>query len=199
MSSRDIIELYDTHVAEYDSERGRSLIEKVWLDRFLQCVPTGGTVLDIGCGMGQPIASYLLELGFNVVGVDSSRAMISLCRRRYPQGDWVVADMRDLDLDRRFDGLIAWDSFFHLSMDDQRGMFARFAEHANPNAPLLFTSGPAAGESIGSWCGKPLYHASLDAAEYRELLAVNGFAVQRFEADDASCGGHTVWLATRGR
>jgi trans-aconitate methyltransferase len=129
MSSRDIIELYDEHVAEYDSERSRSLIEKAWLDRFAKYVPTRGTVLDIGCGMGQPIASYLLGLGFEVVGVDSSPAMISLCRRRYPQAEWFAADMRELDLNRRFDGLIAWDSFFHLGMDDQRAMFARFAEH----------------------------------------------------------------------
>ncbi len=196
MSSHDIIGLYDRRAAEYDRDRSRSLFEKGWLDRFLRYVPTGGTVLDIGCGMGQPIAGYLLGLGFGVVGVDASPALISLCRTRHPQGEWLVADMRELDLSRRFDGLISWDSLFHLSMDDQRPMFARFARHAGSSAPLLFTSGPAEGESIGSWSGEPLYHASLDPAEYRELLAVNGFVVEAFQPDDADCGGHTVWLAT---
>jgi ubiquinone/menaquinone biosynthesis C-methylase UbiE len=196
MSSNDIIGLYDRRAAEYDRDRSRRLLEKRWIDRFLRHVPTGGTVLDIGCGMGEPIAGYVLGLGFEVVGVDSSPAMISLCRTRHPQGEWLVADMRELDLARRFDGLVAWDSFFHLNMDDQRAMFARFAKHAGCNAPLLFTSGPAEGESIGSWCGEPLYHASLDPAEYRESLALNGFAVQAFQPDDADCGGHTVWLAT---
>jgi hypothetical protein len=40
-----------------------------------------------------------------------------------------------------------------------------------------------------------LYHASLDAAEYRELTAVNGFELVRHTVEDPQCGGHTVWLA----
>ena len=196
MSSRDIIALYDRRAAEYDRDRSRSLFEKRWLDRFLQHVPAGGSVLDIGCGMGEPIASYLLGLGFHVVGVDSSPSMVALCRARFPDAEWLVADMRDLNLARGFDGVIAWDSFFHLSMDNQRAMFARFAEHARPGAPLLFTSGPTEGESVGSWGGEPLYHASLNPAEYRTLLALNGYRVQDYQPDDPACGDHTVWLAT---
>jgi hypothetical protein len=122
--------------------------------------------------------------------------MIALCRTRFPDAEWLVRDMRELALARRFDGLIAWDSFFHLNMDDQRAMFPRFADHTNPGAPLIFTSGPRAGESIGRYHGEPLYHASLDPTEYRRLLALNGFTVQAYEPDDAGCGGHTVWLAT---
>ena len=103
--------------------------------------------------------------------------------------------MRTLALDQPFDGLIAWDSFFHLSHAHQRRMFPIFRRHAAPGAALLFTSGPAHGEAIGSYRGEPLYHASLSEAEYRALLAANGFAVVRQVAEDADCGGHTVWLA----
>jgi SAM-dependent methyltransferase len=196
MSGRDIISLYDRLAHEYDRERGRALLEKKWLDRFLEHVPGAGTVLDLGCGMGEPIAQYILSLGYRIVGCDSSPSLIALCRARFPNEEWLVVDMRELALGRRFDGLIAWDSFFHLSMDDQRSMFLRFADHANPGAPLLFTSGPEAGESIGSYHGEPLYHASLDPTEYRRLLGHHGFTVQAYEPDDAECGGHTVWLAT---
>jgi hypothetical protein len=45
--------------------------------------------------------------------------------------------------------------------------------------------------------GEPLYHASLDAAEYRRLLAEQGFVVQDHVVEDPDCGGHTVWLAAR--
>ena len=170
-------------------------MEKAWLDRFLAMVAPGGTVLDIGCGMGEPIAKYILERGFGVVGVDSSPSLIELCRRRLPQGEWLVADMRALELGRQFDAVLAWDSFFHLGVDDQRAMFPRFAAHAGPRAPLMFTSGPAHGEAIGSYHGEPLYHASLDPAEYEHLLASNGFAVEAYVAEDPACGKHTVWLA----
>jgi len=193
--SERIIELYERHASSYDRDRGRSLFEKVWLDRFINLLPRGATVLDLGCGMGEPIASYLLQCGLNIVGVDSSASMIELCKNRFPDSEWIVADMRRLDLRRRFDGLVAWDSFFHLTAADQRGMFERFAAHANPAAPLLFTSGPGAGEAIGSFCDEPLYHASLDSAEYTGLLDAHGFVVEVHQAEDAACGGHTVWLS----
>ena len=156
-----VVDLYERHALAYDRDRSRSLRERAWLDRFLIRVPPGGTILDVGCGMGEPIARCLIERAFRVVGVDASRRMIELCRSRFPDAEWLVADMRELDLRRRFDGILAWDSLFHLSADDQRGMFRRFAEHAEPGAPLMFTSGSAEGESVGVYRGEPLYHASL--------------------------------------
>ena len=154
--------------------------------------------MDIGCGMAEPIARYVLENGFQVVGIDSSPSMIAMCRARFPDSEWLVGDMRELALGRRFDGLLAWNSFFHLNVDDQRAMFPRFAAHALPDAPLMFTSGPAHGESIGSYRGEPLYHASLDPSEYRHLLADHGFSVLSYVAEDQACGEHTVWLARYG-
>jgi SAM-dependent methyltransferase len=196
MPKEAIIALYERHAHEYDRDRGHSLHgERAWLDQLLLGVPAGGTVLDIGCGTGTPIAAYLLQRGVRVVGVDASPSMIRLCRERFPGCEWVLQDMRALQLGRRFDAIVAWDSFFHLGMEEQRAMFPRFAAHALPGAPLLFTSGPREGEAIGSYCGEPLYHASLDPAEYRRLLAANGYAVRAHVAEDPACGEHTVWLA----
>ena len=196
MGHETIIDLYERHARDFDRDRSRSLQEKEWLDRFVGHVRPSGTVLDVGCGMAEPIARYLIEAGFRVVGIDSSPSLIDMCRARFPDSSWFVADMRELALGARFDGVLAWDSFFHLHMDDQRAMFARFAAHARPGAPLMFTSGPSEGESIGSYCGEPLYHGSLDPAAYTQLLTSNGFSVQAHRANDPDCGGHTVWLAT---
>ena len=95
------------------------------------------------------MAAYLIELGYPVVGVDLSPAMIDVCRRHFPKQEWIVADMRKLALPRKFSGILAWDSFFHLRHDDHRRMFPVFREHAAPEAALMFTSGPAHGEAIG--------------------------------------------------
>jgi hypothetical protein len=70
-----------------------------------------------------------------------------------------------------------------------------FKRHAAAGAALLFTSGPAAGEQIGSYQGEPLYHASLDSDEYRKLLRDNGFTVVAHAVEDPDCGLHTIWLA----
>jgi hypothetical protein len=133
-----------------------------------------------------------------VTGIDSSPALISICKERFPDQEWIVADMRSLSLDRRFDGILAWDSFFHLCPEDQRQMFPIFRRHAFGKAALMFTSGPSHGEAIGTYKGEPRYHGSLDGAEYRSLLHENGFEVVSLVLADPDCGHHTVWLAQVG-
>ena len=193
--SERIIGLYEEHADAWDRQRGRDLHEKRWLDRFAAALPSGGTILDLGCGMGEPIARYFIERGFDVTGLDSSASLITLCRQRFPEREWIVGDMRQLALGRRFDGIIAWHSFFHLTPEDQRTMFPRFAAHANPGGALMVTTGPERGKSIGEWQGEPLYHGSLDPAEYRTLLAANGFVILDHTLRDPQCGEATVWLA----
>jgi trans-aconitate methyltransferase len=97
-----------------------------------------------------PIARYLIDRGCQVTGVDASSAMITRCADRFPGHARHLGDMRTLALDRGFDGIMAWNSFFHLTQDDQRRMFPILKCHAAAGAALMFTSGPAAGERIGS-------------------------------------------------
>jgi len=196
-TSNDVIRLYNEHGADFDSQRGRSLAEKPWLDRFTSLLPQGASILDIGCGSGEPIAGYLIGNGYDVTGIDSSLPLIELCRARFPEKLWAVADMRKLALGRRFDGLIAWHSFFHLKAEDQRRMFGIFGQHANDGAALMFTAGPGHGEAVGSFQGKPLYHASLAREEYESLLAMHGFRLLDHTLEDPDCGGATIYLARR--
>ncbi len=190
-----VIGLYRRHAAAWARDRGDRLYEGAWLDRFLAIAGPGATVLDIGCGAGQPLAKALTGLGCTVTGVDSSPEMIALCRARFPAGDWHIADMRGLALNRTFNGLLAWDSFFHLSPEHQRAMFPIFRAHAAPGAALMFTSGPSNGVAMGTYAGEPLYHASLAPTEYRALLRANGFAVKDHVIEDPTCGHRTIWLA----
>ena len=193
-----IIDIYDRYAELWDQDRPRILFEKSWLDRFLALLPVNGSVLDIGCGTAEPIARYIIDAGHALAGVDSSPTMIDICNRRFPKHDWRVADMRALSLAAKFNGLVAWDSFFHLTHDAQRRMFPIFRMHAAPNAAVMFTSGPSCGESIGRYRGESLYHSSLDEAEYISLLNDNGFDVVAHVANDPECGRHTVWLARLG-
>ncbi|MGC2636294.1 MAG: methyltransferase domain-containing protein [Acidobacteriaceae bacterium] len=170
--SERIIGLYDENAAEWDRLRGPgSLFEKPWLDRFLGLLGPGATILDLGCGSGRPIAAYFIGCGYAVTGVDSSPALIDLCRSRFPQSEWMVADMRTLELGRRFDGAIAWDSFFHLNPDDQRAAFRVFARHVQSRGALMFTSGGKHGEVLSEFAGEPLYHASLEPGGVSQAAA----------------------------
>ena len=197
-----IIGLYPRHGLAWEADRQAGHrrhpeMERSWLDRFLALAPPG-PMLDLGCGGGQPMAAYLVAQGRAVTGIDTAPALVALAQSRLPDQEWRVADMRGLDLGRRYAGILAWDSFFHLDFADQRAMFPVFQRHAQPGAALMFTSGPKHGVAMGGYAGEPLYHASLDPADYRALLNDHGFEVMDFRAEDPDCGGRTVWLA-RGR
>lgn len=197
--SDKIIELYNRHAQAWVSARlcETYLYERGWLEKFCALVGLQGTILDLGCGAGEPMAAYLSGHGYSVTGVDSSAVMVSLFQARLPAHHALIADMRQLALGRVFHGILAWDSFFHLNHDDQRRMFAVFQTHAAPQAALMFTSGPTHGEVIGQLEGEPLDHASLSADEYRALLHDHGFEVVATIANDPDCCGRTVWLAQR--
>ena len=193
-----IIDHYERHALAWDADRrAAEWNDRPWHDRFIAALPRPADVLDLGCGAGSPVAQHMADRGLRVTGVDSSPTFITLCRERLPDHEFVVADMRSLRLSRQFDGVLAWDSFFHLAPDDQRRMFDVFARHAGPSALLMFNSGPGHGESIGQYRGDPLYHASLGPEEYTALLDGTGFEVIAHAVEDATAGGRTVWLARR--
>lgn len=191
-----IIGHYERHAMVWDEDRSRGAWnDKPWLDRFIAMLAKGASVLDLGCGSGNPVARHMAAQGLRITGVDSSPKLISLCRSRLPAHTWIVGDMRTLSLKQWFQGILAWDSFFHLTPADQRRMFDVFREHAAPCTALMFNAGPSHGEAIGSYRGDPLYHASLDPAEYATLLEGIGFKIVAQVVNDPQAGGRTVWLA----
>lgn len=189
--------VYDRNAEAYDKARSRTLFEARWLIRFGDALPRGGSVLDLGCGAGEPIAAWLIAEGFRYTGVDFSEPMLDIARARWPDKDWRSADMRSLDLGQRFDGIIAWNSFFHLSEDEQRATLPRLAAHLAPAGLLLITVGPQAGETTGIVATEPVYHASLSPAAYAALLEENGLRLTAFIAEDPSCQNHTVLMAQK--
>jgi SAM-dependent methyltransferase len=194
--AEDIIGLYERHARHWAADRARGpWLDRGWHERFAAALTPAACVLDLGCGAGFPIATFLAERGFIITGVDAAPTLIEACRARLPEHTWHLGDMRALALDQRFDGILAWDSFFHLDFDDQRALFPRFAAHSRPGALLMLNTGPAHGEAIGTYRGDPLYHASLDAAEYTSLFDCAGLDVIAHVAEDPIAGGRTVWLA----
>lgn len=81
--------------------------------------------------MGEPIGKYFIDQGFDLTGIDGSAELINLARIRFPEAQFITQDMRTIDLEEKFDLIIAWNSFFHLSREDQRSMFKIFEDHLN--------------------------------------------------------------------
>lgn len=196
---RDIASLYEEIADWFDASRPKTLVEIEYLSLAIKRAPKRGMVLDLGCGGGEPIARYFIDLGFRVTGIDTSPKMIGFCKQRFPEETWLVGDMRNLKLGRRFDIIIAWDSFFHLDHESQRSMFPIFRDHIVDAGVLVFTSGPKMSEFHSPMRGRDFYHASLDPEAYQDLLASHGFRVLLNKIEDPACGEHTVWVAARAK
>ena len=194
--------VYARNAAQFDAARGKTLFERPWLERFCAGLPRGGAVVDVGCGAGEPIAQYFIEQGYVVTGVDFAEPLLEIARARFPSArfpsaDWVVQDMRRLDLGRQYDGVVAWHSYFHLTPDEQVRTLPLLADHVAPGGCLMITVGHEAGEVTGQVAGEPVYHASLAEDDYRRLLDEAGMDIVEFVRNDESCGGATILLATK--
>lgn len=188
-------DVYERNAARFDAERPKGLHEKHWIDRFLSRLAPGDRVLDLGCGAGDPIAAYINGRGFRVTGVDASSAMLELVRRRMPEGDWRFGDMRHLDLPERFHGILGWNSFFHLTRDEQRAVLPRLVRHLAAPGVLMLTVGPEDGEVGGHVGGDAVYHASLSPQEYHSILAALGMKIAEFVVEDPACDDQTILVA----
>lgn len=191
--------VYEQHGLQYDAERSRLLFEKKWLRRFENLLPASAAILDAGCGGGEPIGRYFIEQGYAVTGIDFAAPMVELAKARFPDSTWYRMDMRVLDLQESFQGIISWHSFFHLTPNEQRATLARFAQHLQPKGLLLLTVGPDAGEVTGHVGGQPVYHSSLSPAAYQEVLHSLGMTVLDFVPEDPECDFASVLLSRKVR
>ncbi len=187
--------VYQDRARDFDKERSRSLMEKPWLDRFMCGLPKGGNILDLGCGSGEPIAAYLIQQGFRLIGVDYAAAMIDIAKQRFPGHIWMVQDLRQPVEGQKFDGVISWNGLFHLSPEEQRQALPMLAQSVESGGNLMLTIGDREGEVTGTVAGAKVYHASLEPTEYQTALSQAGFSEIEFQAQDPKCGFHSVLLA----
>lgn len=189
-------DVYARNAAYWDNVRSKELSERVWLDRLTETLPKKSRLLDLGCGTGVPVAGYFLDNGFDVVGVDYAADMIKIARKRFPQGQWHVADMCELPQLGMFHAVYSWDGFFHLSPDAQKTVLPKLATCVDRGGSMLLTIGPDAGEVIGEINGEQVYHASLAPCDYEKILRRAGFQSVEFVFNDSGCGGRSIVLAS---
>jgi trans-aconitate methyltransferase len=193
--SDEVIEIYERHASDWIHGRRLHSFERPFLKTFISLMPARRSVLDIGCGTGEPIDRYLVANGCDVTAIDASPSMIALAKKHFPQLNFTVMDMRKLSIDRKFDGLLAWNSFFHLDQHSQNQMFPIFRKHSQLGTILMFSAGAYLSETFGQLGGESLYHASLDNAQYHSLLEENGFATLTVLNDSVQENWHAVWIA----
>ncbi|MCF1496235.1 methyltransferase domain-containing protein [Agrobacterium vitis] len=98
----------------------RGFLKRTLVDRS----PAGGRILDLCCGTGQMIAP-LMQLGFEVTGLDYSADMLKYACENAPSAKLVHGDARNFSFDETFDGVLSMSaSLNHMaSLDDLGRVF----------------------------------------------------------------------------
>lgn len=145
---------------------------------FVKYLPSQAKVLDVGCGTGYPIASYLDRRGFLVTGIDIAEAMIKKAKElKLSNATFLVEDILNFKSDTKFAAIIAFDSLWHIDYSQQKVIYPKVADLLEPGGLFLFTHGKKAGEIVGEMWGEKFYHSALDLVEVKKLLKDNGFEI----------------------
>jgi SAM-dependent methyltransferase len=97
----------------------------------------GRTWLDVGCGTGRHLE--YLRSSYQVTGVDASRRMLAIARRRLREVPLRQGDMRTFDLHRQFDVVSClFGAIGHFSsVRDVHAALANFARHLRPGGVCI--------------------------------------------------------------
>ena len=63
------------------------------------------SVIEMGCGTGM-LASYFLKSGFSYQGLDLSKRMLAIAKKVAPKANFLVCDMRNIKINKKFDAAI---------------------------------------------------------------------------------------------
>jgi SAM-dependent methyltransferase len=137
------VEQYPEYVSRFYDTVYLNLLQGVDLDYYLKRISEiSGPVLELGTGTGR-IFIKALENGADIYGVDVSKNMIEVLKKKIPNkfhDRLQVQDARNLKLTKKFDLVIApFRMFSHLiRVEDQIKTLNGITNHLNPDGRLIF-------------------------------------------------------------
>jgi SAM-dependent methyltransferase len=166
------------------STRAISRVGANTISAWSTALPTGGSVLDLGCGAGVPITEALVARGFAVHGIDASPVLAAAYAQRFPQCRVACEDAESSPFfHRTFDGIVAWGLLFLLTPASQRRLLTRVASALAPGGRFLFT----APVEVGTWDDISTGHLSysLGDTQYRSALMESDLVIVEEYIDEA--------------
>ncbi len=184
---------YNKIASSFNASRKRSSVSTSVLT-FTHSLKKGAHVLDVGCGSGIPITKYLVEKGMRVTGIDISSQLLDLAASNVPQGKFVKVSISAYQTDEKFDGIVAWDSLFHLQPHEHELVFEKLYKLLKEKGYLLFTHGGSKGQIIGEMYGEKFHYSSPGPENIKGLLKGLGFTTLEWEVDSLEANGYMIAL-----
>jgi len=187
---------YNEIAKEYQAER--SIFEhKKELEKIVSLLPEDAKVLDVGCGAGVPVTEFLVEAGFDVVGVDFSESMLKLARKNVPKAKFIKESMTKLGFkDDSFNGLTAFYSIIHVPREKHLSLFQSFHRILKPKGIMLICMGPDEWEAIDEYYGTEMFWSHYSPERSLQLVKDAGFQII-FDRHILSGGEIHYWILAK--
>ncbi|PZR62259.1 MAG: class I SAM-dependent methyltransferase [Chloroflexi bacterium] len=172
------------------------------LERLLALLPARASVLELGCGAGEPVTRRLSE-AHDVTAIDVSAAQLRLAARNAPRARLVQADVLDLDFPRAsFEAVVSFYALTHVPRARHAQLLAGIARWLRPGGILFGTLGAsdAPGAVDEDWLGVPMYFSHFDAATNRALVEESGLELveaEVIEEGESDPGAAFLWVLAR--
>ncbi len=153
--------------------------------RAIAFIHNKGKALDVGCGCTGRIIDLMIEAGFSPEGVDISDAMITLAREKHPQIIFHQQDICQWKMNEKYDLISAWDSIWHLPLNQQSIVLTKLVNALNMGGVLIFSFGGAdqEGEHTNNSMGPEIYYSSLGVNGFLKILLELGCSIRHLEYD----------------
>jgi cyclopropane fatty-acyl-phospholipid synthase-like methyltransferase len=169
-----------------------------YLDRLLARLRPGSRILDVGCGSGIPIDSYLTEKGHEVIGIDISPRQVELASENVPAARFETRDMLDLRQGEfSVDAVVSFYAIFHTPRESHAETLKTLATYLPPGGLVLVTMGAGEWEGEEDFHGAPMWWSHYGADKNKEFIEGAGFRVIYEEIDRSGDERHQIILAEK--
>lgn len=193
---------YDQHADQFASFAStyRGKMQR-WTEDFSRQFPKNSSILDVGCGAGRD-ALYLTEKGLLVTGIDFSKKLIEIVKKKVPNGKFFVMDFENLSLPQNsFEGAWANASLYHLPRTNLLKVFEQIREILKERGLFLSTYRVGEGERFTKEKrGDAIlerFAVYYQPEEIKEMLTKAGFKDIEFELDHIETGDWMRFLARK--
>ena len=145
----------------------------------------GGWALNVGCGCNTRFNSLMRDRGLQIEGIDASARMVALAKAADPSVLVHHADICRWKFRRTYRFISAWDSIWHVRLEEQRPMMLSLMSALEPGGVLLFSAGglDAPGEHVDSAMGPPVYYSTLGVHGLVDAIKDGGCLCRHLEFD----------------
>ena len=135
-SYMEFASLYDMLTGDVEYEKRAYYIEQL-IEKFMSKKPE--LIADIGCGTGT-MCDILQKRGYDMIGIDSSEAMLNIAREKNNKILYLLQDMTSFELYGTVDVILSLlDTVNYLTEDGELYNFLLLAKnYLNPSGLLIF-------------------------------------------------------------